>query len=82
MMYCPACNCNANVCINCYKLFHEKPDVVGKKKSPLKRKLGIKDKKYNDICKFFGPLFLYFSNLISYIDFIKKHSIFHPFYIS
>ena len=41
MMYCPACN--ANLCINCYKLFHEEPDIVGKKKS-LKRKLGIKDK--------------------------------------
>ena len=35
MMYCPACN--ANLCINCYKLFHEEPDIVEKKKS-LKRK--------------------------------------------
>ena len=37
---CPTCN--ANLCIDCYKLFHEEPDIVGKKKS-LKRKLGIKD---------------------------------------
>ena len=40
MMYCPACSCNANLCINCCKLFHEEPDIVGKKKS-LKRKLGV-----------------------------------------
>ena len=40
MMYCPTCN--TNLCIDCYKLFHEEPNIVGKKKS-LKRKLGIKD---------------------------------------
>ena len=41
IMYCPTCN--ANLCIHCYKLFHEERDLVGKKKQ-LKRKLGIKDK--------------------------------------
>ena len=63
MMYFPTCK--ANLCIDCYKLFHEEPDLVGKK-NQLKQKPGIKDKAYLYFCFCFN----------SYIYFNQKHSIF------